>query len=198
MQPATSCDNSDPSPLVTALLALGSNLGDRLGYLREGVRRLADEPGVRLLRVSSVYETSPVGGPVDQGSFLNAVVAVETDGGPEALLECGLRIEDRLGRKRTVVDGPRTLDIDLLTYGDCVRKEPNLVVPHPRMQHRSFVLVPLVEIAAEVRHPVLFRSFEQLLRDLRGERGGASEIVRRVEQGDAWVVGPAGPFDEMR
>ena len=128
-------------------LGLGSNLGDRLQQLTAAVRALEDR-GVRLLRSSRVYETDPVGGP-PQPDYLNAVIEVATDLEPSSLLRICLEVEVELGRERNERWGPRTIDIDLLTYGDRTISEPGLEVPHPRMHERAFVLVPLLELDAD-------------------------------------------------
>jgi len=133
---------------TAAYLGLGANLGDRLGNLERAVEGLAAQPGVRVVRSSRVYETDPVGGPA-QPEFLNAVVEVETDLPPLELLEACRRVEAELGRVRAERWGPRTIDIDILTYGDETIVEPDLVVPHPRMHERAFVLVPLAELDAD-------------------------------------------------
>jgi len=130
---------------VRAFVALGSNLGDRRAHLRRAVAGL---PGV--VAVSEVYETDPVGGPGDQPPYLNAVVELETDLGPRALLEVGRRLEEAAGRVRAGRWGPRTLDVDVLLVGDLVVDEPDLQVPHPRLRERPFVLVPLSDLAPEV------------------------------------------------
>jgi len=132
-------------------LGLGSNMGDREGNLSRGRDLLADG-GLRLTRTSRLYLTEPVGGPV-QPWFLNQVVEGTTDLTPEALLAVCLGAERALLRVRTEKDGPRTLDVDLLLYGDAVMRAPGLTVPHPRLAERRFVLVPLAEIAPLVRHP---------------------------------------------
>src|SRR5262245_20874548 len=131
--------------MTTAYIALGSNLGDRYANLSAAVRRLRAEPGLRVIDRSAVYETAPVNCPPGSGAFLNAVVAIETDRSPESLLELLRRIEREGGRVRTELNAPRTLDLDLLLYGDQVINTPDLVVPHPRMHERAFVLVPLAE-----------------------------------------------------
>jgi 2-amino-4-hydroxy-6-hydroxymethyldihydropteridine diphosphokinase len=136
--------------VTRAYLALGSNLGDRLGHLQSAVDGLAAHaPEVRVVGVSSVYETAPVGGPA-QDDYLNAVVAIETDLGPHALLDLAHRCEDEAGRVRTTRWGPRTLDVDVLLYGDTEVDDDVLTVPHPRMWERDFVLVPLRDVAPEL------------------------------------------------
>jgi 2-amino-4-hydroxy-6-hydroxymethyldihydropteridine diphosphokinase len=128
-------------------LGLGSNLGDRLANLARAVEGL-DKSGVHVVRSSRVYETEPVGGP-PQPRYLNAVVEVTTDLETADLLRTCLEIESELGRTRGERWGPRVIDIDLLTYGDREIDEPDLVVPHPRMHERAFVLVPLLELDAD-------------------------------------------------
>ncbi len=131
--------------MTRAFLSLGSNLGDRWGYLREAVAALPDVVGV-----SPVYETEPVGGPAGQERFLNAVVELDTDLSPRELLEVAQRLEAAAGRQRVEHHGPRTLDVDVLLVGDLVVEEPDLVVPHPRMYERTFVLRPLADLAPEL------------------------------------------------
>jgi 2-amino-4-hydroxy-6-hydroxymethyldihydropteridine diphosphokinase len=129
--------------MTVAYLALGSNQGDRRGHLRQAIASL---PGVR--RVSGIYETAPVGGP-EQGPYLNCVVEIDTDLGPRDLLAECQRVEREAGRVRTVHWGPRTLDVDILLFDDLAVDEPDLVVPHPRMAHRRFVLEPLADLAPD-------------------------------------------------
>lgn len=137
--------------MTTAYLALGSNLGDRLAHLREAINELA-ELG-RDERVSAIYATDPVGGPAGQRAYLNCVLRIETSVPPHELLRAGLALEERAGRVRTVRDGPRPLDVDVLLYGDERIDDDDLVVPHPRMYERAFVLVPLLDIDRAVVPP---------------------------------------------
>jgi 2-amino-4-hydroxy-6-hydroxymethyldihydropteridine diphosphokinase len=130
---------------VRAFLALGSNLGDRLAHLRAAVAGLPD-----VIAVSRVYETDPVGGPGRQDAYLNAVVELDTDLSPRALLEIGQGLEQAAARVRTEHWGPRTLDVDILLVGDLVIDEPDLQVPHPLMWKRDFVLVPLRDLAPDL------------------------------------------------
>ncbi len=127
-----------------AFVGLGSNLGDRLEHLERAAELLA-APG-DVVAASSVYETEPVGGP-EQGPYLNAVIELSTSDSPHRLLERCRALEDDAQRVRTVAFGPRTLDADVLLVGDERVHEPDLVVPHPRMYERRFVLVPLAELA---------------------------------------------------
>lgn len=138
--------------MVTAYLGLGANLGDRLANLQRAVDLLTELPGVAVTRSSRVYETDPVGGP-DQPEYLNAVVEIRTDLPPHALLGACLGVEARIGRVRSERWGPRPIDVDLLTYADRTIDDPDLVVPHPRMHERGFVLVPLAELTADPMLP---------------------------------------------
>ena len=129
---------------VRAFLGIGSNLGDRLGYLQRAVDGLAATDGVEVVAVSAVYETDPVG--PEQPDYLNAVVAVDTTLTPRALLEVGQGLEAEAERVRKERWGPRTLDVDVVLFGDEAVDEPDLVIPHPRWQERDFVLAPLVDL----------------------------------------------------
>jgi 2-amino-4-hydroxy-6-hydroxymethyldihydropteridine diphosphokinase len=131
--------------MTRAFLALGSNLGDRRAYLREAVDALPD-----LVAVSQLYETAPVGGPDDQGPYLNLVVELDTDRSPRELLEVCREREAAAERVRVVRWGPRTLDVDVLWLDGVTVDEPDLVVPHPRMFERSFVMMPLRDLAPEL------------------------------------------------
>jgi 2-amino-4-hydroxy-6-hydroxymethyldihydropteridine diphosphokinase len=145
----TDSPESQPGPR-RAYLGIGSNLGDRLSYLQLAVDQLAAADGVTVAGVSPVYETTPVGGP-DQPDYLNAVVAVDTALTAHELLRIAQGIEAAAERVRTVRWGPRTLDVDVLLVGDERVDDPDLVVPHPRMTERAFVVVPLAELDAAWR-----------------------------------------------
>jgi 2-amino-4-hydroxy-6-hydroxymethyldihydropteridine diphosphokinase len=144
-------------------LSLGSNLGDRARNLQDAVEQLRSLGEVEA--VSSFYETEPVG-LKHQPWFLNCAVALRTQRMPRQLLSAVMQIEQALGRKRRVAKGPRTIDIDILLFGSSVIDLPSLVVPHPAMHERRFVLQPLAEIAPAARHPVLRRTARELLETL--------------------------------
>ncbi len=157
-------------------LGLGSNLGDRARNLRFALLGL-EGAGVRIERCSRLYATEPVGGP-PQGWFLNAAVRGRFTRSPRALLAVCLDIERSLGRERSATNGPRTVDLDLLFFGDAVVDEPGLRIPHPRLHERRFVLVPLEEIAADWVHPV----YRQTVRQLLGRCGDRSAVL----PGEPW------------
>ena len=135
-----------------AFIGLGANLGDPEAQVRRAFAALAELPRTRLLAASSLYRSAPVG-VVGQLDFVNAVAELETALGARALLEALLAEESRFGRAREFPNAPRTLDLDLLLYGDRVIAEPGLFVPHPRMHERAFVLAPLAEIAPDIAIP---------------------------------------------
>jgi 2-amino-4-hydroxy-6-hydroxymethyldihydropteridine diphosphokinase len=187
---------TNDSRATNIFLGLGSNLADRETNLARAIR-LITGLGLHLVQASSIYETEPVGY-IDQPWFLNQVVEFSTEqtlmpnlelqainAGAEtcsaareaaALLRALLRVETEMGRKRSIPNGARTIDIDLLLYGELIEnwdgstgietRDPRIVVPHPRMHLRRFVLEPLCEIAGELHHPVLKKSYRQLLSDL--------------------------------
>jgi 2-amino-4-hydroxy-6-hydroxymethyldihydropteridine diphosphokinase len=129
-----------------AYLGLGANLGDKLINIERALRLLSGNPGVRMVSVSRVYKTSPVGGPPNQPDYYNAVAAVECTLQPRELLSVCLAVERKLGRRRKACWGPRSIDLDILLFGDGIIDEPGLIIPHPRLRERLFVLVPLAEI----------------------------------------------------
>lgn len=152
--------------MAIAYIGLGSNIEDRIGYLKEAIRRIGNLPDTEVESASSAYDTEPMGR-TDQPRFLNAVVRVRTWLPPERLLEGLLRIERELGRERKERWGPRTVDLDLLLYDDRVISKPGLQVPHPRLHERAFVLVPLAELDPELVHPVLGRTLKELSEEVR-------------------------------
>ena len=154
--------------MTLAAIALGANLGDRLATLQQAVDRLSALGEV--VAVSSVYETDPVGY-LDQPTFFNAVLLLETTIPPETLMRSLLQIEADLGRVRTFTNAPRAIDLDLLLYGDEIRDTPDLTLPHSRMHERAFVLVPLAEIAPEMWHPRLNMRMSALLASLPDRNG---------------------------
>ncbi len=149
-----------------AYIALGSNLGDRAGYLQAALLQLRQTPNISVRQVSRFWETTPVGGPAGQHAYLNAAAEIETTLEPSALLKILLQIEAEQERVRTTRYGPRTLDLDILLFDDQILHEPQLTIPHPRLHERSFMLAPLAEIAPQALHPVFRRSIAQLLAEL--------------------------------
>ncbi len=160
--------------LHTIYLSLGSNLGDRMEHLSRAIAELRAE-GLSVKRVSSVYETEPLG-PHSQPWFLNVVVEAETDLFPTQLLQRLQAIELRLGRRRLVEQGPRTIDIDILFYGNFRIQSDRLTVPHPRLEQRRFVLEPLFELAPDLRHPISHLTISELRASISDR-----SAVRRLE-----------------
>jgi 2-amino-4-hydroxy-6-hydroxymethyldihydropteridine diphosphokinase len=167
-----------------AYIALGSNLGDREGTLRSAIAALREFGSVEA--ISSFYETAPIG-ITEQPNFLNAVVALRTALPPEELMAALLRIEQQHGRDRSasVPKGPRTLDLDLLSYGDNVMETPTLTLPHPSLAERRFVLAPLAEIAPQWRHPVSGKTAAALLSELLHRGGDSSQPLRKIHSSTA-------------
>ena len=157
-------------------LGLGSNLGDRTQYLETAIDELGKDASVVVNKISSFIETEPYG-PVDQPDFLNGVIEIDTSLEAEELLQIIHDIEAEAGRERIIHWGPRTLDIDILMYDDCIINTERLTIPHPEMHKRDFVLRPLTEIAPYVYHPTLMKNAEQMLQDLRNSEYAASSHI---------------------
>lgn len=162
-------------------LSLGSNIGDRRASLKEAIK-LLNEDGVNVGKVSSVYETDPVGY-LDQDAFLNIACSAETDHSPESLLAALKGIENRMGRQKTVRFGPRNIDIDIIYYDDVTMSTKDLIIPHVRMHERAFVLVPLCEIAGDFMDPVRKKTVKELLGDIsrEGVRFYSKELSKMYE-----------------
>lgn len=156
---------NNEGPLVDVLLGLGSNMGRRERNITAALQALETTRDVEVARVSSLYETEPVGGPEDQPRYLNAAAHLRTALPPERILAVCRHIEDTLGRKRDIPWGPRTIDLDILCYGAEIRSTPELMIPHPMMHERRFVLEPLAEIVPDFVHPAM----QQTIRDLYEE-----------------------------
>jgi 2-amino-4-hydroxy-6-hydroxymethyldihydropteridine diphosphokinase len=167
-----------PAAARRAVLALGSNLGDRLATLQGGVDALLGAPGLALVALSPVYETVPVGGP-PQPEYLNAVLIAETALPPADLLGRAQAAEAAFGRVRHEVWGPRTLDVDVIVYGDVVSDDPELTLPHPRAQERAFVLAPWLDADPDAEIPGQGRVAALL--DAVVARSGGQPGVRRLD-----------------
>ncbi|AKG36954.1 2-amino-4-hydroxy-6-hydroxymethyldihydropteridine diphosphokinase [Paenibacillus durus] len=163
-------NNHSTSELSEAYIALGANLGDREKSLNEALTLLNAHADIQVLRCSGAYETEPVGY-ADQPNFLNMAAAVRTSLMPEALLKVMLEIEDQLGRVRTIRNGPRTVDLDLLWMDGKVLDTPLLILPHPRMQERAFVLFPLRDIVPKDEPSGLLELMTKALGKLDGREG---------------------------
>ncbi len=185
--------------MSVCLIGLGSNVGDRKAVLEQAVDQIARHPAVRLIERSPWLETPPVGGPAGQPPYLNGAATLETSFPPEALLDLLHEVEARLGRRRQERWGPRPIDLDLLLCGQEVRQTPALVLPHPRMTWRRFVLEPAARVAAGMIHPLTGWTVEQHLDHLNtsalylaitGPAGTArTELARQVAlRSGAWAI----------
>lgn len=162
--------------MTTAHIGIGSNLGHKRARCREAIEHIERLPGCTVKKRSSFYRTDPVG-VEGQDWYVNAVIGIETDLSPHALLEVLLAIESHMGRKREKKWEARIIDLDLILYGNEILEEGHLTVPHPLMHVRRFVLIPMAEIAPERVHPVLGKTMKELLKDLPEE----GQAVRPLE-----------------
>lgn len=154
--------------MTKVYVGLGSNLGNKRENLVNAINRIDAHDEIHVKDKSSFYETAPVGGP-PQPDYVNCVIELETEVGPQALLKEFKKIEKALGRKPGVKWGPRTVDLDILLYGDRIVNDLNLKIPHERMHERAFVLEPLCEISPDIKHPVLRVNISELLEKLGTE-----------------------------
>ncbi|MEC1525218.1 2-amino-4-hydroxy-6-hydroxymethyldihydropteridine diphosphokinase [Neobacillus niacini] len=154
----------------TAFIALGSNIGDRYDYLSKAVERLVSHSKIQLVNTSSVYETDPVGYE-EQDLFLNMVMEIQTDLSAFELLDFCLKVELELGRKREIMWGPRTVDLDILLYNQENIKSEKLMIPHPRMLERNFVMIPLSEIKPNITIPNTEKPLEVWIEELPNKEG---------------------------
>lgn len=153
-----------------AYLSIGSNMGNRLETFQSAIQLLDSEQEISVLDSSSIYETDPVGY-TNQACFLNAVLKISTSFKPEELLQVCLRIEAELGRKREIHWGPRTLDLDILLYNQENIETESLIVPHPRMFERAFVMIPLMELEDQIQLPYSTTSLEDILSQISDKEG---------------------------
>jgi len=156
---------NSPAPLK-CLIALGSNLGDRRSHLQFAVDAITKVQNTKITAISGLYQTAPVGGPRNQGAYFNAALLAHSTLSAEKLLSFLQDIESQRQRERHVRWGPRTLDLDLLTYGSAIRNEDNLTLPHAHMHERRFVMAPVCDIAPDFTHPRLGQSMQLILSTL--------------------------------
>ena len=154
----------------TVYLGIGSNVGDREEYIEQAIYLLSKTKGIKLVRKSSNYETEPEG-QTDQPQFLNAAIQIKTMLDPYSLLSVVQETENALGREREVEWGPRTIDVDILLFGDVIVSDDKLQIPHPLLHERLFVLQPLAEIAPKVQHPILEKEIRELYDERKNEAG---------------------------
>ena len=158
-----------PTTMHVAYIGFGSNIGDRLAHIQNALDTLSKTEGITLKEISSIYKTAPVGYE-EQAQFLNGVAAIQTTLSPLSLLHTLKDIETVIGRKHRIHWGPREIDLDILIYGDLRIQTEKLVIPHPEMHLRGFVLVPLAEIASDLVHPVFQESIQTLLNRLENDK----------------------------
>jgi len=161
--------------MVISCIGIGSNLGNRELHIKKAIEFLKNIDGVTVEKTSSIYETKPFGGPAGQNDFLNGVIKIRTSLEPSVLLKDLQNIENSLMRKRTTKNGPRTIDLDILTYGKRVIKEPDLLIPHPKLDRRSFVLKGFFEVAPEFIHPLLGKSIREIY------KGSGTKSVKTIK-----------------
>ena len=170
-----------------AYIGMGTNLGDREGYLKGALQELTSNPSNQVVAVSSIYETDPWGY-VEQGKFLNMVICLQTELTAQELLACCMQVEKELGRKREMRWGPRTIDLDILLYNQENIVTENLIIPHPRIMERAFVAIPLVEIDKDITLPNMDKPVREVMDDIPDKKG-----VRIWKQKDG--EGAFGPFE---
>ena len=157
------------SSMHSAYIGFGSNIGDRLAHIQNAIHALSKTEGITLQKISSVYKTAPVGYEA-QAEFLNGVAAIQTSLSPLSLLHTLKNIETAIGRQHRIRWGPREIDLDILIYGDLCLQTEKLVIPHPEMHLRGFVLVPFAEIAPDLVHPIFEESIQTLLNPLEDDK----------------------------
>ena len=179
--------------MVSALVAIGSNLGDRHANLAHALAGLQCLPATTVTSLSAIYETAPVGGPDNQGPFLNAAASLQTALPATELLAALHAIERTAGRERLIRWAARTLDLDLLTHGESVTDDPALTLPHPRMHQRRFVMVPVCDLEPAMRHPRLGSTMADLLARLPVEPGDLNRLA--IDWADLEAVPPLEPLE---
>ena len=161
--------SSTENPFHLVYIGFGSNIGDRLVHIQNAIHALSKTEGIALQKISSVYKTDPIGYEA-QAQFLNGVAAIQTSVPPLSLLHILKDIETTIGRQHRIRWGPREIDLDILIYGDLCFQTEKLVIPHPEMHHRRFVLAPLAEIALDLVHPVFQETVHTLLERLEDDK----------------------------
>ena len=161
--------SSTENPFHLVYIGFGSNIGDRLVHIQNAIHALSKTEGIALQKISSVYKTDPIGYEA-QAQFLNGVAAIQTSVPPLSLLHTLKDIETTIGRQHRIRWGPREIDLDILIYGDLCFQTEKLVIPHPEMHHRRFVLAPLAEIALDLVHPVFQETVHTLLERLEDDK----------------------------